>query len=174
MASERLHATDWEHLGFLAALLAFIIWYLCDATLASPTFSNLILVAPVGMLAILCGVYIVVVEILGHRDAAGPSATASADSAPGASPARFRAGSVGTIMLLMAFFALFVAAMPYAGLDVATFAFIAATLWLLGERRPLFILSLAFGVAAAISIAALALLTFPIPMGVARAVWSTL
>ncbi len=171
MASERQHATDWEHVGFLAALLAFIIWYLCDATLASPTFSNLILIAPVGAFAILCGVYIGAVEILGYRNAA-PAATA--DTAAGASPSRFRAGSVGTIMLLMAFFALFVAAMPYLGFDIATFAFIAATLWLLGERRPLFIVTLAFGVAAAISIAALALLTFPIPMGIARAVWRIL
>ncbi len=171
MPSERQHATDWEHVGFLTALLAFIIWYLCDATLASPTFSNLILVAPVGALAILCGLYIGAVEILGHRNAAAPAAAATADTAAGASHSRFRAGSVGTTMLLMAFFALFVAAMPYLGFDVATFAFIAATLWLLGERRPLFIVSLAFGVAATISIAALALLTFPIPTGIARAAW---
>ncbi len=177
MPSERQHATDWEHIGFLAALLAFIIWYLCDATLASPTFSNLILVAPVGGLAILLGIYIGIVEIFGRHALpmrAATKAETKAETAGDNAQARFRAGAVGTILLLMAFFALFVAAMPYLGFDVATFAFIAATLWLLGERRPWFILSLAFGISAGVSIAALTMLTFPIPMGIARAVWRAL
>jgi hypothetical protein len=184
MPSEGQHTTDWEHVGFLAALLAFIIWYLCDATLASPTFSNLILVAPVGGLAILLGIYIGTVEIFGRHvlpTRAGKSETkietkieTKTEAAGHDAQARFRAGAVGTILLLMAFFALFVAAMTYLGFDVATFAFIAATLWLLGERRPWFILSLAFGIAAGVSIAALTILTFPIPMGIARAVWRAL
>jgi hypothetical protein len=51
----------------------------------------------------------------------------------------------------MALFATFVIAIPYAGFGIATFAFVAATLWLLGERRPLVTLVLALyhaGVAA--------------------------
>jgi hypothetical protein len=35
-------------------------------------------------------------------------------------------------------------------------------------------LSLALGISAAISVAALTLLTFPIPMGIARALWRAL
>ncbi len=174
MPSERRHATDREHIVFLAALLAFVIWYLSDATAASPTFSNLILIAPVGALAILLALYIGAVEIFGHHAAPVGAATSKAETAVDGAQSRFRAGAVGTIMLLMVFFALFVAAIPYLGFDVATFAFIIATLWLLGERRVLFTLSLAFGISAGVSIAALTLLTFPIPMGIARAVWRAL
>lgn len=74
----------------------------------------------------------------------------------------------------MVLFGLFVAAIPYLGLDIASFIFIIATLWLLGERRVIFTLSLALGISAAISIAALALLTFPIPLGIARSLWRAL
>ncbi len=74
----------------------------------------------------------------------------------------------------MGLFGLFVAAMPYLGLDVASLIFIVATLWLLGERRVIFMLSLALSISAAISIAAMTLLTFPIPMGIARLLWRAL
>ncbi len=111
--------------------------------------------------------YIGAIEIIGHRAAANNAASAGS----GADPSRFRNGSLGTIALLMVFFGLFVAAIPYAGFDVATFFFVIATLWLLGERSVVFTLSLALGISAGISVAALTLLTFPIPMGIARAVW---
>lgn len=174
MPSERQHAIDWEHIVFLAALLAFVIWYLWDATAASPTFSNLILIAPVGALAVMLALYIGAAEIRGRHAAPAPAATGKAETAADGAQSRFRAGAVGTIVPLMGFFGLFVAAIPYLGFDVATFAFIIATLWLLGERRVLFTLSLAFGISAGVSIAALTLLTFPIPMGIARAVWRAL
>ena len=138
MPSESKRAIDWEHIFFLAAVLIFLVWYLSDATVASPTFSNLILIAPVGAIAAVLVFYI------------------------------------GTIALLMVFFGLFVAAIPYAGFDVATFVFVIATLWLLGERSVVFMLTLALGISTGISVAALTLLTFPIPMAIARAVWRAL
>ena len=94
----------------------------------------------------------------------------SAEAAPG----RFRTGSLGTSVALMGLFGLFVVAMPYLGFDVATFFFTLATLWLLGERRVIFSLSLALGISAALSLAALTLLTFPIPLGIARSLWRDL
>ena len=74
----------------------------------------------------------------------------------------------------MGLFGAFVIAIPYIGFDVATFLFVAATLWLLGERRILILLSLALGISSALSLAALTLLTFPMPMAIARALWSSL
>lgn len=174
MPSGGKRALDWEHLFFLAFILAFLAWYLTDATLASPTFSNLILVAPVGAIGAILALYIGAGEILDHRAAAEPAPTA--DSAGAAVPtlSRFRTGSLGTVALLMALFGLFVAAIPYLGFDLATFIFTIATLWLLGERRIIFTLSLALGMSAGISVAALTLLTFPVPMGIARALWRAL
>ncbi len=169
MPSERQRSLDWEHFFFLTLVLAFLVWYLSDAILASPTFSNLILIAPVGAAAVGLLIYIGVSEFIGGTDAtAGASAHATGN------PSRYRTTSIGSIALLMLFFALFVAAIPYAGLDVATFAFTAATLWLLGERRVIFTLSLALGIAVGVSIAAMTLLTFPMPMGIARILWRAL
>lgn len=50
----------------------------------------------------------------------------------------------------MVMLAAYVAAMPYAGFDVSTFIFLAAALFLQGERRPLFCLSFAALVTAVI------------------------
>jgi hypothetical protein len=171
MPSQRQDGADWEHLSFLTAILAFLVWYLWDATAASPTFSNLILIAPVGALAIALCCYVASAELIGRRAAA--QADASGDRGPAAS-SRFRTTPLGTIALLMSLFALFVAAIPYLGFDIATFFFMIATLRLLGERNPFFALALALGISAGVSIAALALLTVPMPMGIAQTVWRAL
>jgi putative tricarboxylic transport membrane protein len=170
MSGQRQRVIDWEHLCFLSALVAFVAWYLWDSAAASPTFSNLILIAPAGAFAVILAFYIALTEVLPLRP--GTGAAAVAKPAPPAEPSRFRAGSLRTIALLMGLFGLFVAAIPYAGFDVAAFAFTAATLWLLGERRILFGLLLALGLALGVSIAAQALLTVPMPMTVVRYGWS--
>jgi putative tricarboxylic transport membrane protein len=172
MASDDGHRTDWEHLFFLTVILLFLVWYLWTATVASPTFSNLILIAPVGALAGILVLYVGAAELSGHGAA---KATAFGHGAAAEqAPSRFRAGSLATIGLLMVLFGLFVAAIPYAGFDLASFIFVLATLWLLGERRVLFSLSLALGIAAALSVAALTLLTFPMPLLIARSLWRAL
>lgn len=173
MSREREHVPDWEHLLFAALLLAFIVWYLWTAAVSSFTFSNLILIGPVGAVAAALLLYIGSVEIFG-RTAAASAASAATNSAAAAAHGRFRSGSLATIGALMGLFGAFVVAIPYIGFDVATFLFVGVTLWLLGERHIAVLLSLALGIAVALSLAALTLLTFPMPMAVARAVWSSL
>lgn len=174
MPDERQHRTDWEHVFFLAVILGFLVWYLWTATVASPTFSNLILIAPVGAAAGILLLYIGSTEIVGHKAVAEATAFGQVATAADASPSRFRAGSLTTIVLLMCLFSLFVAGIPYVGFDVATFFFVLAALWLLGERRVVSSLSLALGISAALSVAALTLLTFPMPLGIARFLWRAL
>jgi hypothetical protein len=173
MLREREHVPDWEHLFFVALLLGFVVWYLWTSASASATFSNLILIAPVGAVAAALLLFVAAVEIRGQAPAPG-GAPARTESSAGASRGRFRSGSLATIAALMLFFGLFVIAIPYAGFDVATFVFAAAVMWLLGERRIGFLLALALGLAVVLSIAALTLLTFPMPLTVARALWSGL
>jgi putative tricarboxylic transport membrane protein len=173
MSREREHVPDWEHLLFAALLLAFIVWYLWTAAAASLTFSNLILIGPVGAVAAGLLLYIASVEIFGRMPAANASAI-QADAAASTAHGRFRSGSLATIAALIGLFGAYVVAIPYIGFDVATFLFVGATLWLLGERNIVMLLSLALGIAVALSVAALTLLTFPMPMAVARAVWSNL
>jgi hypothetical protein len=174
MPKEREHLPDWEHLLFLALLLGFVTWYLWTAAAASATFSNLILIAPVGAAAMLLLLYIGVEEIFGLIPGATATKTGQTEASTNAADGRFRSGSLRTIAALMGLFGLFVVSMPYIGFDIATFFFVVATMWLLGERRVIFSLSLALGVAAALSIAALTLLTFPMPLGIARVLWSGL
>jgi putative tricarboxylic transport membrane protein len=171
MLRERQHVPDWEHLFFVVLLLGFVVWYLSTSASASPTFSNLILIAPIGAVAVVLLLFIGAVEFRGQAQAPGGASVQTAASAS-ASRGRFRSGSLATIAVLMLFFGLFVVAIPYAGFDVATFVFAAATMWLLGERRIMFLLGLALGIAAVLSIAALTLLTFPMPLTLARALWS--
>ena len=168
------HLPDWEHLIFLSGIVAFLIWYVWDATAASPTFSNLILIAPAAAAAVTLALYIAAAEILGRgaMPQAGPREEGLASGQIGSS--RFRSAAVGTILALMGLFATFVVAIPYVGFDIATFGFVAATLWLLGERRAMVVLTLALVIAAAVSAAALAVLTVPMPMGIADGLWSAL
>jgi hypothetical protein len=174
MQARRQHVPDWEHLVFLSAIVAFLIWYVWDATAASPTFSNLILIAPAAAAAFTLALYIATVEILGRGALPQPARRGGEAPAPPVGPSRFRPAAVGAIAGLMALFAAFVIAIPYAGFDIASFAFVVMTLWLLGERRIIVTLMLALSIAAGVSAAAIALLTVPIPMAVAGRLWSAL
>ena len=171
MPSEQRHRTDWEHIFFVAVILLFLVWYLWTATVASPTFTNLILIAPVGAVALVLLSYVGLAEIFGHDAIVRTSGLGRRMAAVGSEPSRFRASSLTTIMLLMGLFGLFVVGIPYIGFDLATFFFVIATLWLLGERRVLFSLTLSLGIAVALSVAALTLLTFPMPLAIARSLW---
>jgi hypothetical protein len=174
MPRGRGNARDWEHLFFLAIMLGFVVWYLWTAAAASPTFTNLILIAPVGAVASGLLLYVGLGEIVGREGVAETAPSDGTEPSAQTNAGRFRTGSAGIIVALMALFGLFVAAMPYIGFDVATFFFILATLWLLGERRVIFSFALALGISVVLSVAALTLLTFPIPLGIARSLWSFL
>ncbi len=173
MPSEEPHVADWEHVGFLSVILAFFVWYLADSIAASPTFSNLILIAPVGAVAIGLALLIGSLEIFGNRAVARAVRFERIERTE-QGPSRFRSGSIRSIVLLMGLFALFVVALPYLGFDVASFAFIAGALWLLGERRIVFTLVVALCISAAISLAALTLLTVPVPLQIAPVLWRAL
>ena len=173
MPGTQRRVIDWEHLAVVFAILAFLAWYLSDAALASPTFSNLILIAPVGACAAALALFVGAKEIF-DRHAIVPAINRHQDEANETAPSRFRSGSLWAILFLMGLFAIYVAAIPYAGFDVASFFFILGTLWLLGERRVIFALSIALGISIGISLAALTLLTVPVPMGVAPLLWSAL
>jgi|SRR6185437_2771397 hypothetical protein len=107
MSREREHVPDWEHLLFAALLLAFIVWYLWTAAAASLTFSNLILIAPVGAVAAGLLLYIASVEIFGRMPATSASAVQT-DSTASTPHGRFRSGSLATIAALMGLFGAFV------------------------------------------------------------------
>jgi len=58
---------------------------------------------------------------------------------------------------------LFLAGIPYLGVDLAVFFFVIAALWLAGERRVLFSLLLALGIATALCAGCAAVFAFGLP-----------
>lgn len=181
MSDKEQHYIDWGHLGFLSAIIVFIVWFLWTSAAASLTFSNLILIGPVGLFAFLLSIYLAAIEIIKFR--VEPK-IAQLDQISGhtkadrfravVGPARFRNGSLKKTFLLMGLFGLFVAAISYCGFDIASFFFLTITTWALGERRFFFIVALALCVSGSISFVALAMPTYPIPMGIARYIWRSL
>lgn len=147
-----------EHLVLIAAFAIFVVWYLRSCVLAAPTTENLLLILPVSGAA-LALIAVVAAGILRERQPlAGDSA---------------RPWTRRTAIVIVAF-ALYVVALPFAGFDVATFAFIATLLPALGERRPLVVGGLALTIAVGLSVAALATASYPLPTTVVGRLWHLL
>ena len=140
----RLHRAG--HLVFLMAVVGFCLWLLADAYEASPTLTNLGAIVPGAVLAALFGLVILAQEMRAWT--LGEPAEAEGEAAL-LGPARLTEDGRSTgpkPYVLMALVSGFVMLVPVVGFDIATFAFIAAGLVALGERRPLFIVILSAAV----------------------------
>lgn len=132
----------------LLVFSALVITYCWDAYQASSHIINLILIAPVSLLVIvLCAVELVQ-QLRGHR--------AQENEEP--------REPVSDVLPVMGLFALYVVGLPWLGFDVGTVLFVAAFLWVHGERRLhwIFVYSLLFGIA--VSWFFSKMLPYPLPM----------
>lgn len=130
---------QYGHVAFLVAVAAYAIWRLVDARAASSSFQNLLLIEPVvfGMLALVAVIAfgVIVRRQGGAEDEAAPIPDlAAAEAAPDAPPADEKRDLL-QVAAAMVLTAVFLALIPPLGLDVATFLFVAAALYLQGERR---------------------------------------
>jgi hypothetical protein len=144
---------DVPHLLVLLGIEAFCAWYLMDARAASTDVQNLLLIEPAAILAFIFFFFILrdIVKIT-------PAAVSMAPRDPLAST------MIRRIIGSMALLGLYVGAMPYAGFDVATAAYVFASLVLLGERR-IFVLVIAPIVFTAITISVFkAVVSIPLPL----------
>ena len=136
-AGHRTVMFDVPHFLFLTALVGFCVWYFVDAYTASDTLENLLLIEPA-----VIGVVILYFIILRSVIQVVPDAGVA--TVPRAALSRLVGVRIfGGMALLIAY----VAVMGVIGFDVATVLYVAATLALLGERRPamLVVLPLLFG-----------------------------
>jgi hypothetical protein len=154
-ASDR--PTKVEHLGFVLAIGGFIGWYLWNSAAASAAFENLLLIGPVSVAGIVLVLFIFVKTLLA-RDPANDEA--------GGIPSRLPVGRTRDAIAVIVAFVVFVAALQFAGFDIATFVFMAAVLMYLGERRIAWIIGLSLGVSVALTAGALATLTYPLPTAI--------
>ena len=130
----------------LLVLASLVTAYGIDSYRASTEILNLIMVLPLTIIVLVLCLMQFVVEW-------GDSTTDT--------PARERIGDVGPVIGL---FAVYVLTLNWLGFDVGTALFVAAFLWLQGERRLPWLLgysiALAFGLASFFS----AMLPYPMPM----------
>ena len=141
----------------LAAFGGFTLWYMYDAWKASPRAENLVLIAPVGVLALVCiavGAWLEVRSRLRRDPGEG-----------GERPAPVSPRTVG----LMAALVLYVALMPYVGFDAATFVFAGGSAFAMGERRPATLLC--FSVLLTVIVVVTFKLMQPVPLPVLLDIW---
>ena len=130
----------------LIGLALLIGLYLYDAWRASTHIYNLILVMPLSLLLlVLCGA-----EFF-HQVRGEPEPAEEVEPAAGA-------------LRVIALFSAYVISLNWLGFDLGTMAFVAAFLWLHGERRPHWVLgyALVFGFAVAAFFSYM--LPYPMPM----------
>ena len=115
---------------FVTFIIAGIVtWYLIDAYTASSHIINLILVLPISLMVLALCIVEIIKQIKNKEE-------------PTEKPE-----PVMTVIPVICLFTLYIASLAWLGFDVGTSLFIAAFLWLHGERRIIWILgyAIAFG-----------------------------
>ena len=143
---------DWAHLALVAGIAAFCLWFWFDARSASSDVQNLLVIQPAAILALALCAVIAFGAVRAEPDAAGP------ESGTAARPGREWRGVLVAVLL-----GLYVLALVPVGFDVATFVFLAAGMYLLGERRPVFLVGYSAVFAAAMSYGFKVMLSVPVP-----------
>jgi hypothetical protein len=127
--SGRRIAVDLPHLAFATAIAGWCAWFLRDAWRSAPDVENMILIGPAATAAIL---------LYGFVAAGCFRRVAGANPAPLRPPlaASVSLKIAGAMMLLAGF----VVAGPLIGFDIASFVYLFAMMFFLGERRILILL----------------------------------
>ncbi|OWT75734.1 MULTISPECIES: tripartite tricarboxylate transporter TctB family protein [unclassified Achromobacter] len=125
------YGVDLAHLGFVTAIVAWCAWYGVDAWRAQKTITNLILIVPAVVGAL---VLYVVIALKCFKRVPPQSVPARGFTlATGRNP--LKPGMASRIAVTMAMLLAFVIVGPTLGFDIACFAYIAAMLLFTGERR---------------------------------------
>ncbi|HTV30092.1 MAG TPA: tripartite tricarboxylate transporter TctB family protein [Xanthobacteraceae bacterium] len=130
------YAVDWGHLVFLAVIAVAVSWYLFDAMSVSLNIHNLLLVAPLAVLAL--GLCIIIVPQCFHRQTTDAAATGEKPRATGTTG--LRPGDKKNPLLIGAVavsLGLYVSLLNIIGFDIATCLVVLAVMLICGERRPI-------------------------------------
>lgn len=145
-----LRRLDWGHVAFVLFITGSVSWYFLDAYTASSSIKNLILIAPASAVALVLCVTLLIQDarkaFVMPSEVPKPTAAPNKMAAAGEDNEEKQRGTWRAVAFIVAF-GLYVGLLEIIGYDVATWLFIAATLILNGERRPLVIFgfSLVFG-----------------------------
>lgn len=147
---------DWGHLILLAIIAAVVVAYLLDARSVSLKTNNLLLVQPASIIALVL-VAIVLTQCFRR--------TPTDEAERAVNPAAGWRGLVGPGLLAVLFGA-FALTLEIVGFDVATFVFIAAGLWVCGERRLWVVLPFSAAFTALLVYGYQAIIPYPFPLTV--------
>jgi hypothetical protein len=153
------YAVDWGHLIFLAIIAAAVLWYLIDAMSVSLNIHNLLLIAPLGVLA-LCLCLVIVPQCFHRR---GVEAEATDENLPAPVSGALTSDKrnlllIGSVALSLG---LYVSLLNVIGFDIATCLFVLAVMFICGERRPIVLIVFPVVVAVVLIAAFRALLPYP-------------
>lgn len=155
-------APDWGHAIFLVAIFGAVAWYFSDAISVATVVNNLLLIAPLSIIALaLCLVALWTALRGGQAYESGAPDTVGIEI--GAE--HIRSTSFRPLMLIggMAVaLGLYVSALTVIGFDVGTWLFCLAAMAICGERRPIPLIVYPLAVAVILIAAFSYLLPYPL------------
>jgi hypothetical protein len=156
IASRRI-TFDLPHALLVTAIAGWCLWYFLDARAASANIQNLVLIQPLAILVAI--LWIVILRETIHIEPA-----AQAPRQPPPHRERLDGPTALKVFGSMGLLGCYVASMSAIGLDLATFVYVLASLFLLGERRPAVLLSVPVVFTAITVLAFDRLLATPLPL----------
>lgn len=149
---------DWGHLAFLAFITGLIVWYILDARSVSLSFNNLLFIQPTALVALV--LVATIIPQCFRRDGGGRKAPdeAAPSQAPAADDERSETARVVAITAALGVYAV---AINFIGFDIGTWLFAVASMFICGERRPLYIIVYPVLLSIAVISAFKALIPFP-------------
>ncbi|MGO1295700.1 MAG: tripartite tricarboxylate transporter TctB family protein [Vibrio sp.] len=134
-------------------LALFVCWYSWDAYQASPAIENLILIAPVALIALtLC-----VIELI-RQVIAKPEVVIQEDAVPK------EQHSIKSELPIIGLFTVYVLSLETIGFDIATALFVGLFLWVQKERRVVWLIGYSVAFALLMSTFFAQMLPYPMPM----------
>lgn len=142
----------YAQLSLPVLFLVVTVWYLIDSYTASATTENLLLILPAGIVVLLLCLWILATTLRDSKRAVEPKKEKKKE--------KKEVSVLGAMIIL----AVFVLSMDWIGFDVATFLFIAALMFLQGERRVAWLGGFSFVFAFLVSIFFEYMIPYPMPM----------
>jgi len=146
---------NFPEIGLVSFFLLISVWYLLDAYGASSSTENLLLILPVATVVIVLCLW-----ILGRVFFQTSKQKAKTDAEEHTKPEKKKVSVFGAMIILAAF----VLSMDWVGFDLATFVFLAALMFLQGERRPIWLVGFSLVYAILVSLFFESMIPYPMPM----------
>lgn len=146
---------NFPEIGLVSFFLLVSGWYLIDAYEASSSTENLLLILPVATVVIVLCLW-----ILSRVFFQTPRKKTKTKTEEHSKIEKKKVSVLGAMIILAAF----ILSMNWVGFDLATFVFLAALMFLQGERRPIWLVGFSLVYAILVSLFFEIMIPYPMPM----------